>query len=241
MPKRTTKKRVARTPIRAKQPLKRKPVRRTRTVKKKRRAGVKTLRASLGKAGWVLKCIIPTKLKHPLVCHKERLHPYIRTMLLSLTAGTAGVIASTIYYVHVAEATKPFLEARAVPAAAAVSLSETPFVELAEGIDAGGGEETVTLRPPPKEYLRQRAAELGYNAALLDRIAYCESRWRMVKNRISTAYGYFQIVDGTERMTPQYRAGYRKTDPYANIEMALYLYGKQGTRPWFASRRCWSQ
>ncbi len=238
MPRKTTKKRVVRKPSRTKQPSKRKLVRRTKTVKKNKPASPQKLLASLGKAGMVIKCMIPTKLKHPLVCRKEQLHPYIRTMLISLGIGTLGVIASTIYYVHVAEATKPYLEARAVPARTAVALADTPFAGLAEeGEDEGG--EDVTLRPPPKEYLYQRAEQLGFNAALLDRIAYCESRWRMVKNRISTAYGYFQIIDSTERMTPQYRAGYRKTDPYANIEMALYLYGRQGTRPWLASRRCW--
>lgn len=171
---------------------------------------------------------------------KRILHPYIRTMFLSLAAGTIGVIGSTIYYVHVAEATKPFLEARAVLAADVAPFADTPFVEFAEETGGEGGE-NVMLRPPPKEYLRERAAELGYDATLLERIAYCESRWRMVKNRTSSAYGYFQIIDGTERMTPQYKAGFRKTDPYANIEMALSLYGKQGTLPWLASRRCWSR
>jgi hypothetical protein len=63
----------------------------------------------------------------------------------------------------------------------------------------------------------------------------------MVQNKKSTAYGYFQILDGTERLTPQYRAGLRKTDPYVNIDMAIFLYGKYGTIPWMESRICWGR
>ncbi len=93
--------------------------------------------------------------------------------------------------------------------------------------------------PPSKEYLRQRCAELGLPFELLDRIVQCESTWRMVGNPFSSAFGYFQIIDGTERGTPQYAEGLRKTDPITNIEMGLFLYQKHGTSPWLASKNCW--
>ena len=91
----------------------------------------------------------------------------------------------------------------------------------------------------PKEYLKIRAAEEDFNYELLERIAYCESRWKMVKNKRSSAFGFFQIIDGTEKITPQYQAGLRKTDPLANIDMAIYLYERFGTSPWYPSRPCW--
>jgi hypothetical protein len=61
----------------------------------------------------------------------------------------------------------------------------------------------------------------------------------MVKNATSSAYGYFQIIDGTERTTPQYALGRRKFDPYTNIDMGLYLYETRGTNPWNESKGCW--
>ncbi|MBD3251458.1 transglycosylase SLT domain-containing protein [Candidatus Uhrbacteria bacterium] len=164
-----------------------------------------------------------------------RIHPYIRTMFLSLLAGTISVGISALHFVQVDAAMQPQLEAASVPMRDAASMIDTPFVVPLEGTDRA------VIKVPPKEYLKIRTEELGYDHALLYRIASCESGWRMVKNRRSTAYGYFQIIDGTERMTPQYKSGRRKTDPYTNIEMALYLYGKQGTIPWLASRHCWSR
>lgn len=94
---------------------------------------------------------------------------------------------------------------------------------------------------PPREYLAKQCQDLGYNCLLLDTIAFCESSWRMVKNSASSAYGYFQIIDGTEKTTPQYAEGKRKYDPYTNIDMALYLYGARGSNPWNESRGCWQR
>ena len=94
--------------------------------------------------------------------------------------------------------------------------------------------------PPPREYLAQQCQALGCDALMLDTIAFCESSWRMVKNSHSSAYGYFQIIDGTEKTTPQYKDGERKFDPYTNIDMGIYLYQTRGTNPWNESRPCWS-
>lgn len=116
---------------------------------------------------------------------------------------------------------------------------------MAAGVDIERYEyqAAVELSQPvrPQEYLRQKAEALGYDTNLLHRIAFCESGWRMVKNGTSSAYGYFQIIDGTERHTPQYINGQRKYDPYANIDMALYLYGRYGVSPWTESRGCWGR
>lgn len=162
------------------------------------------------------------------------------TMFLSLIVGSILVFWSAIYYVEVEAATKPMLAAEMVTVAHATNLMNTPFVDLVEVLEVQDMD-GVEVKPPPREYMRMKAEEKGFDYELLNKIAFCESRWRMVKNRRSSAYGYFQIIDGTERMTPQYKAGLSKTDPYANIDMALYLYGRYRTIPWLASRRCWSR
>ena len=90
----------------------------------------------------------------------------------------------------------------------------------------------------PRAYLYEQAAERNLDARLLDRIAFCESNWRMVRSKQSSAYGFFQIIDATEASTPQYKAGQRKFDPYTNVDMALYLFERYGSSPWVESRAC---
>lgn len=91
----------------------------------------------------------------------------------------------------------------------------------------------------PRVYLASQCKEPDCDFALLDAIAWCESKWQMVPNGVSTAHGYFQIIDGTERSTPQYKMGGSKYDPYDNIDMAIYLYKRDGINPWLSSRPCW--
>jgi hypothetical protein len=240
MKSKTTKKRVVRTSFRAVRPSKRKPVRGRMKTAMTARARIETLRAFLIRTWGIVRRAVPTKLMHPLVRQPGSLHPYMRTMFLSLIVGSILVFWSAIYYVEVDAATEPLLSARQVTFAQATNLMNTPFVELVETLEAQDVT-GVDLKLPPREYLRLKAQEEGYDYELLNRIAFCESGWRMIKNRRSTAFGYFQIIDGSERLTPQYRSGLSKTDPYANIDMALYLYGRQGTLPWLASRRCWAR
>lgn len=171
------------------------------------------------------------------------MHPLMRTMFLSLAAGTMLLCSSMLYYIKVARATDQLLyrnEGSRITAETALSSFGGSFNGLIEDLedqrrDAGGA-----LPMPPREYLRLRAEQAGVSYALLNRIAYCESKWRMTQNEASTAYGYFQILDGTERLTPQYRTGLRKTDAYVNIDMAISLYQKYGTIPWTESESCWS-
>jgi hypothetical protein len=171
------------------------------------------------------------------------MHPFIRTMFLSLAIGTAGVLASMVYYIHIARATEQLLYQDAsgrITAEIALGSVNGTFIGLIQDLeeqrtDAGGA-----LPIPPKEYLRLRTEQSGVDYDLLNDIAFCESHWRMVQNKKSTAFGYFQILDGTEKLTPQYKKGLRKTDPYANIDMAISLLQKYGTEPWTESKPCWS-
>jgi hypothetical protein len=171
------------------------------------------------------------------------MHPYIRTMFLALAVGSIGLFASMLYYIHIAHATENSLlsdTASRINAEAALASVDGSFTGLIQDLEAQRKDAGGALPIPPREYLRLRAEQTGVNYALLNRIAYCESHWRMVENKKSTASGYFQILDGTEQLTPQYREGLRKTNPYANIDMAIFLYEKYGTIPWMESQDCWS-
>lgn len=91
----------------------------------------------------------------------------------------------------------------------------------------------------PRAYLARQCKEPDCDFALLDSIAWCESKWQMVGNPTSTAFGYFQILDGTERTTPQYVVGGSKYNPSDNIDMGVFLYERDSWYPWLSSRPCW--
>lgn len=91
----------------------------------------------------------------------------------------------------------------------------------------------------PREHLRLLAEEKKLNLKLLNKIVACESSWRMADITSSSAYGYFQIIDSTEKITPQFQEGKRKFDSLANIEMGVYLFDRFGAFPWYESKPCW--
>lgn len=91
----------------------------------------------------------------------------------------------------------------------------------------------------PREYLRAECQQPDCDFLLLDAIVTCESRWRMIQNSVSSAYGYFQILDSTEKTTQPYKEGERKYNPYSNIDMGIFLYNTRGSNPWNESRHCW--
>lgn len=123
----------------------------------------------------------------------------------------------------------------------AAALTSNVTIALA-GYDLDRAEQQAQLalsQVEPRAYLYRVASERRLDYPLLERIAHCESSWRMVRNSQSSAYGYFQILDATERHTPQYKEGRRKFDPIANIDMAVYLFERYGSMPWSESRPCW--
>lgn len=163
----------------------------------------------------------------------------VKTMFLSLAAGTIMVAGSVAYDHAVSAQTRAFLVPQEISRDRILSHDAEPFTTMLLDLE-NQDMRAASLKPFPREYLKLRSEEEGLNYRLLDRIAYCESKWRMVKNSRSSAYGYFQIIDGTERLTNAYQEGHRKEDPYANIDMAIHLYEKYGTIPWASSRPCWA-
>lgn len=100
-------------------------------------------------------------------------------------------------------------------------------------------EPVVIEEKEPRAYLREECTEPDCDFWLLDNIAECESKWEMVQNKTSSAFGFFQIIDGTEATTPQFKEGQSKADPNSNIDMGIYLYQSRGWYPWNESRGCW--
>jgi len=97
----------------------------------------------------------------------------------------------------------------------------------------------IVYQPSPRAYLASICQQPDCDFDLLDSIAWCESKWKMVQNSISSAYGYFQIIDGTEATTPQYQEGKSKYNAYDNVDMGVFLYQRDGINPWLESRACW--
>ena len=75
---------------------------------------------------------------------------------------------------------------------------------------------------------------------VLLRIRHCESHDNYrAENRHSTASGAWQILDGTwARYGGYHHASHAPRDIQDAKALALYL--DRGTKPWRASRRCWS-
>ena len=93
--------------------------------------------------------------------------------------------------------------------------------------------------PTPRAYLAKLCTQPDCDFAFLDTVAWCESKWQMVGNSTSSAYGYFQIIKGTEETTKVYKNGGSRMDPYDNVEMGVELYRRDGIFPWIPSRACW--
>jgi len=82
---------------------------------------------------------------------------------------------------------------------------------------------------------------------ILIKIAHCESSFRQYKpngaplynEQGSSAVGVMQIMSSVHNRTAR-KMGYDIKTLDGNLNYALHLYKSEGTRPWKASRRCWS-
>lgn len=75
---------------------------------------------------------------------------------------------------------------------------------------------------------------------ILKKIRQCESGGDYTaQNPVSTASGGFQFIDGTWGNYKGY-AKAKLAPEHIQDEYALKIYNEQGTRPWNASKHCWS-
>jgi hypothetical protein len=95
-----------------------------------------------------------------------------------------------------------------------------------------------------EEYIRDYFAD----EPLLAEIARCESRFaqfgkngQVIKNDHSTAVGVFQIMASIHDDFADQKLGLDIYSLQGNAAYARYLYDKQGSTPWDASKACWSK
>jgi len=78
---------------------------------------------------------------------------------------------------------------------------------------------------------------------VMKRIAFCESRNNhKARNDSSTARGTYQIIKGTEELCEKWLGiELDMLNRNDNELCAMFLYDKYGTKPWRASKSCWSK
>lgn len=105
--------------------------------------------------------------------------------------------------------------------------------------------ESIALMPQSQSvegYTREYFAD----APVMIAIAQCESRFRqfdkdgkILKNAHSSAVGVMQIMSSLHTDTAK-KLGHDITTVEGNLGYARHLYEKEGTKPWNASKKCWS-
>ncbi len=105
---------------------------------------------------------------------------------------------------------------------------------------------TLTLSQNP-ETMTAYVREYYKDDPILAEIAWCESRMRqfgkngeVIKNPNSSAIGVMQIMSSLHVETAA-ELGFDITTTNGNLDYAQYLYDKEGTRPWNASKACWGK
>lgn len=95
-----------------------------------------------------------------------------------------------------------------------------------------------------EEYVR----EYFKDAPVMIEIARCESRFRqldstgkVLKNPTSSAMGAFQIMASLHADSAKTNLGLNIYDLEGNAAYARYLYERNGTRDWNASKHCWGK
>lgn len=101
-----------------------------------------------------------------------------------------------------------------------------------------GVDEAIALT---QKYANQYSVDMKTMTAIIG----CESGYnQFAKNRSSTASGYGQFLASTWKSAMRAMGRDVNTSPFdaeANIEATAFVLQQQGTRPWAASRSCWSR
>lgn len=107
------------------------------------------------------------------------------------------------------------------------------------------GTTIVSRQDEIKNKITRMALTRGVNPEIAIAIVRCESSFRPgVKNPNSTASGLFQFIRGTWKGSLKQMDLPAELDVFdgdANIMVGLWLLEKEGTRPWNASKHCWSK
>lgn len=116
------------------------------------------------------------------------------------------------------------------------------------GSPATLGTTTQSQSMPASQSVEEYVREYFQDAPVMIDIARCESRFTqlnkdgsVVKNPHSTAMGAFQIMASLHAESAQKNLGLNIYTLQGNAGYARYLYEKNGTRDWNASKACWGK
>jgi hypothetical protein len=128
----------------------------------------------------------------------------------------------------------------------------TASFALALSMAFGVSQDTIQVQLPApmpevqtvEEYVRDYFAD----EPLLAEIASCESQFRqfgkdgqVLRNPNSSAVGVFQIMSSLHSSLADEKLGLDINTLQGNVAYARFLYEREGTRPWNASKACWSK
>lgn len=106
--------------------------------------------------------------------------------------------------------------------------------------------QSVTM--PASQSVEEFVREYFKDAPVMIDIARCESRFRqfdsagkVLKNPSSSAMGAFQIMASLHAKNAENSLGVSIYDLEGNAAYARYLYERNGTRDWNASKHCWGK
>jgi len=100
----------------------------------------------------------------------------------------------------------------------------------------------------PAQTIEEYVRDYFVDVPVMIAIAQCESQFRqsnkdgtILKNAKSSAIGVFQIMSSIHQKNADEKLGLDITTIEGNAAYARYLYEKSGTKPWNASKACWSK
>ncbi len=107
---------------------------------------------------------------------------------------------------------------------------------------------TQSVTMPASHSVEEYVREYFKDAPVMIDIARCESRFRqldstgkVLKNPTSSAMGTFQIMASLHAKSAQDNLGLNIYSLEGNAAYARYLYERNGTRDWNASKHCWGK
>ncbi len=124
-------------------------------------------------------------------------------------------------------------------------------IALALATALGGSSASVAQlqQPMPQpQTVEQYVREYFADEPVMAEIASCESHFKqfgadgqVLKNSKSSAVGIFQIMSSIHSTFADEKLGLDIYTIQGNVAYAKYIYEKQGTAPWNASKSCWGK
>ena len=128
-------------------------------------------------------------------------------------------------------------------------------IALAVSLAFTGGSSQIQSTPnavvsvmPQSQSVQQYIDGYFADEPIMAAIASCESHFeqfgpdgQVLKNGHSSAVGVFQIMSSVHASFADEKLGLDIDSLQGNAAYAQYLYQKEGTKPWDASKGCWSK